>query len=239
MNNRIIIGSIVVAVSLFLAWKIGLWLEPGPAEKAAVANSSSAVKEPPFATGKVRETVTFELREVKAADDGKSVEGVGVVRFDLERADIKPAVIAILRVIKEKFPSAQRISLILTPSIDCLTCRIAEAAYDNGKVKLYYGTPTLEQMEESNRNIGAQTASGKAADRPVLVRPSGEAYSMGLDVMKAVEAARKSNPGLNDDQLLDKAAAATGLSYVVVKRHRDFMTAYYSGNAFGNEVFDM
>ena len=57
--------------------------------------------------------------------------------------------------------------------------------------------------------------------------------------MMAIEAARKKNPGMNEDQILEQAAAVTGLPYVVVKRHRDFMTAYYSGNAFGSETFDM
>ncbi|GAM10322.1 hypothetical protein OR1_02611 [Geobacter sp. OR-1] len=242
MNNittRIIIGSITIFVSLLIAWRIGLWLEPAPEEKSAIVTRSSAAKEPPFASGKVRENLPFELRNVKVTDGGRSIEGVGIVRFDIDRSDIKPAVIAILRVINAKFPVAKQIALSLTPSVDCPVCKIAEAKYDNGRVRLDFGTPTLKQIEESNSRIGVPSASGKVEDRPLLSRPNGETFGTGLNVMIAIAAGRKKNPGMNDDQLLDQASAATGLSYVVVKRHRDFMTAYYSGNAFGSETFDM
>lgn len=238
MNNRILIGIISVFISLFLAWRIGIWLEPSPEQKAAATRPITA-KEPAFATGKVREDLTFELRKVTVADGGKSLEGFGIVRFDIDRADIKPTVIAMLKIMKEKHPATNRISLSLTPSVDCPACGIAKARYDEGKVKLEYGVPTLQQIEESNSRIGTPTASGEKDDRPLLVRPNGEAIIRGLDVMKAIEAAHRENPELNDEQLLDKAAAATGLSYVVVKRNRDFMRAYYSGNGFGSESFTM
>lgn len=236
-NRRIIIGIISVFLSLFLAWRIGLWLEPTPEEKSAITSPSPAAKQPAFANGKVRENLPFELRNVKAADDGRSVEGVGIIRFDIDPADIKPAVITMLKVLKGKFPGAKQIALDLSPSIDCPACKIAEARYDNGKVTLNYGIPTMKQIEESNSGIRAVSASGKAVDRPRLFRPDGETFGIGLNVMIAIEAARKKNPGMNDDQLIDQAAAATGLSSVVAKRHRDFIAAYYSGNAFGSETF--
>lgn len=237
-TDRIIIGFIAVVVSLFLAWRIGLWLEPTPEEKSAIRNLSPAAKEPPFARGKVRENLPFELRNVKAADDGRKVEGIGVIRFDIDPADVKPAVVTMLKLLKEKFPVAKQIALTVVPSIDCPACRIAEARYDNGRVTLDYGIPTLKQIEESNSRIGVAPASGNAAERPRLFRPDGEAFAIGMNVMSAIEAARKKNPAMNDDQLLDQASAATGLSSVVVRRHRDFMSAYYSGNAFGSETFD-
>jgi len=105
-------------------------------------------------------------------------------------------------------------------------------------VNLAYGTPTLAQIEESNRQIG-QPASGETDNRPLLFQPNGEAFSAGLIVMTAIEAARGKNPALSDEQLLDAAAASTGLSYVVVKRNRDFMKTYYSGDGFGSESFDL
>ena len=236
-TNRIIIGTITVLVSLFLAWRIGLWLEPTPAEKGALSTPLYTAKEPAFATGKVRDDLPYELRKVKATEGEKSVAGLGIVRFDIGRGDIKPVVIAMLKVVREKFPAAQQIALDLTPSVNCPDCRIAEARYDNGRVKLAYGTPTLAQIEESNRQIG-QPASEKT-DRPLLFQPNGEAFSAGLIVMTAIEAAREKDSGLSDEQLLDAAAAATGLSYVVVKRTRDFMRAYYSGDDFGSESFDL
>lgn len=239
ITTRIIVGSITVFISLLLAWRIGLWLEPGPEEKNAVITSSPAAKEPPFATGKVRENLPFQLRNVTVADGGRSIGGVGIVRFDIDRGDIKPAVVAMLKVVKEKFPAAKQISLNLSPSVDCPACRIAEAAYDSGRVTLAYGTPTLRQIEESNSRADAPSASEKGVDRPLLFRPDGETFAIGLRVMMAIDAGRQKNPGLNDDQLLDQAATVTGLPYTVVKRHRDFMAAYYSGNAFGSETFDM
>lgn len=239
MTTRIIIGSITVLVSLFLAWRIGLWLEPGPEEKSATITPSSAAKEPPFASGKVRENFSFELRNVKVTEGGRNVEGVGIVKFDTDRGDIKPAVIAIIKVVKEKFPVVKQITLSLSPSIDCPACKIAEAKYDNGRVTLDYGIPTLSQIEESNSRIGVPSGSGKVDDRPRLFRPNGETFGVGLNVMLTIEAARKKNPGMTDEQLLDQAATTTGLPYAVVKRHRDFMAAYYSGNAFGSETFDI
>ena len=240
MNNRkgLMIGLVSVFISLFFAWRIGIWLEPTPEQKAAASRPITA-KEPAFATGKVRDDLTFELRKVTVTDGGTSVGGFGIVRFDIDRADIKQTVVAMLKIMKEKHPAAKRISLSLTPSVDCPACGIAEARYDEGKVKLEYGIPTLQQIEESNSRIGTPTASGEKDDRPLLVRPNGEAIIRGLAVMKALEAARQQNPELNDEQLLDKAAAATGLPYVVVKRHRDFMRGYYSGNSFGSETFTM
>lgn len=237
-TNRIIIGTITVLVSLFLAWRIGLWLEPTPAEKGALSTPLYTAKEPAFATGKVRDDLPYELRNVKAAEGGKNVAGLGIVRFDIGRGDIKPVVIALLKVVKKKFPAAQQIALDLTPSVNCPDCRIAEARYDNGRVNLAYGTPTLAQIEESNRQIG-QPASGETDNRPLLFQPNGEAFSAGLIVMTAIEAARGKNPALSDEQLLDAAAASTGLSYVVVKRNRDFMKTYYSGDGFGSESFDL
>jgi hypothetical protein len=236
--NRIVIGLVSVFISLFFAWRIGIWLEPSPEQKAAATRPITA-KEPAFATGKVRDDLTFEMRKVTVADGGKSVEGLGIVRFDIDRADIKPTVVAMLKIMKEKHTAANRISLSLTLSADCLDCCIARARYNEGRVKLEYGVPTLQQIEESNSRIGTTTASGEKDDRPLLVRPNGEAIIRGLDVMKAIETARRENPELNDEQLLDKAAAATGLSYVVVKRNRDFMRGYYSGDGFGSETFTM
>lgn len=236
--NRLVIGLISVFIALFLAWRIGIWLEPSPEQKAAATRPITA-KEPPFAAGKVRGDLAFELRNVKASEGGTAVEGLGIVRFDIDRSDIRPAVTAMLKVLKEKNPAAKRITLTLTPSADCPDCGIAIAGYDNGKVKLGYGVPTMKQIEESNSRIGTPTASGAKDDRPLLFRPNGEAISKGLDVMKAIEASRRQNPDLNDEQLLDKAAADTGLTYVVVKRHRDFMRAYYSGSAFGSETFEL
>lgn len=186
----------------------------------------------------MRENFPFELRNVKIAEGGASIGGVGIVKFDIDRGEIKPAVVAMLKVMKEKFPAAKQIILDLSPTVDCPACKIAEARYDNGKVTLNYGIPTLKQIEESNSQIGVPSGSGKAIERPRLFRPNGEAFGVGLRVMMAIEAARQKNPGMNDDKLLDQAATETGLSYVVVKRHRDFMTAYYSGNAFGSETFD-
>ena len=116
---------------------------------------SPAAKDPPFATGKVRENLPFELRNVKVADGGRSIEGVGIVRFDMDRGDTKPAVIAILKVVKEKFPGAKQIALGLSPSVDCPTLKIAEATWDNGRVTLKYGIPTLGQIEAPNSRIGA------------------------------------------------------------------------------------
>lgn len=242
MNNitpRIIIGSIMVFVALILAWRIGLWLEPGPEEKSAMITPSSAAKEPPFATGKVRENFRFELRDVKVTDEGMSIQGVGIVRFDIDRADIKTAVIAMLKVLKEKCPGAKQIILSLSPSVDCPACKIAEAKYDNGKVTLNYGIPTLKQIEESNSRIDVPSDSGNPVVRHRLFRPNGETFGAGLRVMMAIEAVRKKNPGMNDDQILEQASTATGLPFVVVRRHWDFMTAYYSGNAFGSETFDI
>src|SRR6266567_1739678 len=101
MNNittRIIIGSITVFVSLILAWRVGLWLEPGPEEKSAMITHSSAAKEPPFATGKVRENLPFELRNVRVTEGGTSIEGVGIIKFDIDRGDIKQPIIKISKV---------------------------------------------------------------------------------------------------------------------------------------------
>jgi hypothetical protein len=241
MNGRtykLVTGIISLFIALFLAWRIGLWLEPEPKQGSpAPALSSPAAKEPAFATGTVKKDLNFEVRSVTLSDKGKTVEGIGIVRFDSDRSELKAAGVAMVKKMKEKVPAAERIVLTLKPAVDCPVCAMAEVAWDRGKVALRYGIPSLEQMEGANALIGTKTEKGETVDRPRLHRPDKETFGAGLAVTLAMDAARKKNPALGDEQLLEQAAAAAGLNYVVARRHRDFMAAYYTANGYGEETF--
>ena len=243
MNGRtykLVTGIVSLFIALFLAWRIGLWLEPEPRQGSpAPAVSSPAAKEPPFVAGTVKKDLNFEVRSVTLSDQGKTVEGIGIVRFDSDRSELKAAAVAMMRKLKEKVPAAERIALTLKPAVDCPVCAMAEVAWERGDAVLRYGTPSLEQMEAANARIGTKKETGETIDGPRLHRPDRESFGAGLAVTLAMDAARKKNPSLNDEQLLEQAAAATGLNYVVARRHRDFMAAYYTGNSYGDEKFNL
>ncbi len=243
MNGRtykLVTGIISLFIALFLAWRIGLWLEPEPKQETPVpAVSSPSAKEPPFVTGMVKKDLNFEVRNVRFSDRGKTVEGIGIVTFDSDWSDLKAAAVAMLKKLKEKVPAAERIALTLKPAVECPVCDMAEVAWDRGKVELRYGIPSQEQMEEANARIGTKNEKGETVDRPRLYRPDKETFGAGLAVTLAMDAARKKNPALGDEQLLEQAAAATGLSYVVARRHWDFMAAYYTADGSGNETFNL
>lgn len=243
MNGRtykLVTGIISLFIALFLAWRIGLWLEPEPRSGSpAPAVSSPVAKEPPFVTGTVKKDLGFEVRSVRISDQGKTVAGIGIVRFDSDRSELKAVAVAMVTKLKEKVPAAERITLTLKPSVDCPVCAMAEVAWDRGKVALRYGIPSLEQMEGANARIGTKDEEGATVDRPRLHRPDRESFGAGLAVTQALDTARKKNPALNEEQLLEQAAAATGLNYVVARRHRDFMAAYYTGSGYGEETFTL
>lgn len=240
MNGRtykLVTGIISLSIALFLAWKIGLWLEPEPKQGNPAPAPSTAAKEAPFVTGMVKKGVSFEVRNVSFGDKGKTVEGIGITGFDGDWPDLKEAALAMLKKLKETVPAAERIALTLKPGVECPVCSMAEIEWNRGEVKLRYGVPSLEQMEKANAVIGTKDESGKTIDRPRLYRPDKETFGVGLAVTQALEAARKKNPALGEEQLLNQAVAATGLSYVVARRHRDFMTSYYRANGYGEETF--
>lgn len=243
MNGRtykLVTGIISLFIALFLAWRIGLWLEPEPKqENPAPAVPSPAAKEPPFVSGTVRKDLNFEVRNVSLSDKGKTVEGIGIVGFDSDRSDLKAATVTMLKKLKEKVPPAERIVLTLKPAVECPVCAMAQAAWEQGKVALRYGIPSLEQMEEANALIGTKDKEGETVDRPRLYRPDKETFAAGLAITQAIDAARKKNPSLGDDQLLEQAAAATGLNYAVARRGRDFMAAYYTADGYGEESFNL
>jgi|GEM_PF-1837140 len=242
MNNksvRIIAGIISVAVSLFLAWRIGLWLEPAPVQQGpkAVATTANVAKSPPFASGKVSEQLTYELHRVQPSADGKIFDGVGLVRFDIRQEELKPVVQSMLKELHKKIPHLQKIHLFIRPSLDCTACTIAEVSSQQGNAVLKFGIPSLAQIYANNAQIGNLSPSGEKIDRPRLSLPDRESFSGGLAVVTAMDAARRKSPALTDDQLLEQAATATGVSYVVAKKYLDFMRAYFTGDTFGSETF--
>ncbi len=243
MNGRtykLATGIISLLIALFLAWRIGLWLEPDPKQGSpAPAVSSPATKDPPFVSGEVRKDLTFEVRSVRFSDKGKTVEGIGIIRFDSDRSELKAAAVAMVRKLKEKIPAAERIALTLKPAVDCPVCAMADVVWDRGKVVLRYGIPSLEQMEAANALIGTKKETGETIDGPRLHRPDKETFGTGLAVTLAIEAARQKNAALGEEQTLEQATAATGINYVVARRHRDFMAAYYTGNSYGDETFNL
>lgn len=243
MNGRtykLVTGIISLFIALFLAWRIGLWLEPAPQQGSpAPAVSSPAAKEPPFVTGTVKKDLGFEVRNVAFSDKGKAVAGIGIVRFDSDRSELKAAAVAMVTKLKEQVPAAERITLTLKPAVDCPVCAMAEVAWDRGTAVLRYGIPSLEQMEAANARIGTKDEEGKPVDQPRLYRPDRETFAAGLAVTLAMDAARKNDPALGDEQLLEQAAAATGINYVVARRHRDFMAAYYTASGYGEETFTL
>lgn len=243
MNGRtykLVTGIISLFIALFLAWRIGLWLEPElRPEGAAPAVSSPVAKEPPFVTGTVKKDLGFEVRNVRFSDRGKTVAGIGIVRFDSDRSELKGAAVAMVTKMKEKVPAAERITLTLKPAVDCPVCAMAEVAWDRGTAVLRYGIPSLEQMETANARIGTKNEKGETVDAPRLHHPDRESFAAGLAVTVAMDAARKKNPALGDEQLLEQAAAATGINYVVARRHRDFMAAYYTATGYGEETFTL
>ncbi|WP_306532469.1 hypothetical protein [Geobacter sp.] len=239
-NYKLVTGIISLFIALFLAWRIGLWLEPDPKQgNPAPAVSSPAAKEPPFVTGEVKKDLTFEVRSVRFSDKGKTVEGIGIVRFDSDRSELKGAAVAMVKKLKEKVPAAERITLTLKPAVDCPVCTMAEASWDRGKVVLRYGIPTMDQMEAANALIGTKKETDETVDRPRLHRPDRESFGTGLAITMAIEAVRKKDPALSDEQALEQASAATGINYVVARRHRDFMAAYYTGTSYGDETFNL
>lgn len=236
---RIIAGTISVAVSLFLAWRIGLWLEPAPAQQGPkpVVAAGNATKSPPFASGKVSEQLAYELHRVQPSKDGKIFDGVGLVRFDIRQEELKPVAQSMLKELYKKIPQVQRIHLFIRPSLDCTACTIAEVSSQQGNTVLTFGIPSLAQIDANNALIGTKSPSGEKIDRPRLQLPDRESFSGGLAVVMAMDAARKKSPALTEDQLLEQAAAATGVSSVVAKKHLDFMRAYFTGDRFGSETF--
>lgn len=242
MNNRatkLLIGIVSISFALLLAWRIGLWLEPeqGPAGSTALAPPTA--KAPPFASSQAGDKLPFELRDVQLSADKTTVTGIGIVRFDITQAEIRPATEAMLRAVKQKVPAAKRISLTLRPTVECPVCTIAETEYAAGKVTIRYGIPSLGQIDAANALIGTKKADGTVDDRPRLYLPDGKTFAAGLAVTLAIAKARQKNAALTDEQLLEQAANATGLPYSVVERYRDFMDAYYTGNAYGSESFTL
>jgi hypothetical protein len=240
MNGRtykLVTGIISLVIALFLAWKIGLWLEPEPKQTPSAPAPAPTVKEAPFVTGMVKKDVSFEVRNVRFSDKGKTVEGIGIAAFDSNWANLKEAALAMLKKLKETVPAAERIALTLKPGVECPVCTMAEVEWNRGQVSIRYGVPSLQQMESANAAIGTKDETGKTIDRPHLYRPDKTTFGTGLAVTLAMDAARKKNPALGDDQLLEQAAAATGLNYVIAKRHRDFMAAYYKARGYGEETF--
>lgn len=237
-TSKIIIGAVSVILALFLAWRIGLWLEPQPEAKKPVQTLSSAAKQPPFASGKTQGGTSFELRNVRIGVDGKSVEGIGIVRFDIRREELKPVAIAMLRTLKEKVPAVERMSLSLKPSVDCPVCTIAQVAYVKGRTVLSYGIPSIEQINSHNAQIGSSRGSARTSETPLNL-PDRQTFGNGIAVTMAIDAARKKNLHMTDEQLLQQASAATGLPDVVAERYRDFMAAYYTENTFGTETFQI
>lgn len=240
MNGRtykLVTGIISLFIALFLAWKIGLWLEPEPKQSPSAPTPPPTTKEAPFVTGKVKKDVSFEVRNVRFSDKGKTVEGIGIAAFDSDWPDLKEAALAMLKKLKETVPAAERIALTLKPGVECPVCSMAEVEWNRGEVTLRYGVPSLKQMEAVNAVIGTKDETGNTIDRPRLYRPDKATFGTGLAVTLALDTARKKNPALGDEQLLDQAVAATGLSYVVARRHRDFMAAYYKSSGYGEETF--
>ena len=238
-SGRVIIGAISVFIALVLAWRIGLWLEPEPRRESLPAASQPAGQDPPFATGKVRENFVFSLREVRATAEGTVVEALGVVPYDIERQDVKPAAVAMLRLLKEKFPLAQQLRVTMVFAKEFSQLVIAEVEHDKGRTLVRYGIPTMEQIEENNRKIGSAEVRGGAGETVRLSRPDREGFAAGLDVLRAMALAADKDRTLGNDKLLERAATATGLPYVVARRHHDFLLAYYTGSRFGEEVFSL
>jgi hypothetical protein len=232
-NFRIAVGVVSIIVALFLAWRVGLWLEPEkqtsiPATGLPTAAGQGAL----FLSGEVRQGLTFELRDVRVAEGGKSAEGMGVVRFDVRREDLKPLSVAMLGALKQKLPAAERVKLAVKPYAGA-PCVIGEIEWSGGSTRLSYGIPTQQQIDASNALIGTKEGD----DRPRLYVPDGETFASGLSVTLAIEAARAKNPGSSEELLLEKGPVAAGVPYGTAKRSRDFMRWYYTGNRYGSEEF--
>lgn len=227
----ILIAAVSIGVALFLAWRVGLWLEPEPDGVPDVP--IQAPTSPPYAKGQVSPELHFELRDVRLSEEGKRAEGFGIVRYSVKREEVRPVAEAMLRTLKAKAPVAEIVFLTLRPAVDCPACDIAEVSWKKGVAEIRFGIPSMAQIEEWNLGVG------KIDGRVPLHLPDRETFSAGIAVIMAMDALKKQKPETGEESLLEQAAQQAGVPYATAKRSREFIRAYYTGNRYGSEKFDL
>lgn len=229
--SSIVIGLITIAGAMFLAWRIGLWLETPVDQVPDVP--IHAPTSPPFAKGQVSGDLHFELRDVRLKEERTRAEGAGIIRYSIRHQEVKPAAIAMLRALKGKAPEAEKITLVIRPTVEWPAGDIAEVAWEKGEAVLTYGIPSLVQIDEWNAKVS------KNDDRPLLHVPDRETFSTGVAVIIAMNELEKQQKEATEDQLLEQAAKKVGAPYTAAKRSKDYIRAYYTGNKYGSEKFEL
>lgn len=207
-------------------------------------------KIPPSMTKGAVENLSLSTEEQtgKNVKGGKIIKAYGVVPFDIKREQIRPTLLAAIRVLKQNNPGCEWIWVGIVPDKSLIgTGRLAgRAEYKEGGLDIYYGIPSDKQMDEWNALIGkpVKDFSGDTTyinDSPRLSRPDRETFDPAIKALKSYD--RLTIESRHADRIdyaaLYKAASKdTGIPVKKAKTLINFMNSYYSG-AWGKETISL
>lgn len=173
---------------------------------------------------------------------GTAIIAVGVIPFDIKREQIKPTILAALKVLIRKYPDATGIFIRLAPDKDLAKYAYfaGTADYENNEITVDYKIPTDKQINDWNSEIGKPIElEGKSLgtnDSPRLLRFDKKLFDIATKVTLSYHKAQKQLANKYIDQPLKTASTQeiyhlvsgeTGVSDKDAQYYRNLMDAYY------------
>ncbi len=187
---------------------------------------------------------------------GKAIIATGIVPYDIKREQVKPSLLAILKVVVEKYPKATGIFVRLAPDeqLGRLAYFAGKADYEGNVITVHYGVPADEQIKNWNSEIGKPiTFEGKTLgtnDSPPLSRFNKETFDTGKKIILLYYKTEKqliakySNQPLKmptTEQISKIVAKEMGISLKEVTRHHRLLSNYFSAGTgiWGKETINL
>lgn len=187
---------------------------------------------------------------------GKAIIATGIVPFDIKREQVKPSLLAILRVAAEKYPKATGIFVRLTPDeqLGRFAYFAGKADYEDNVITVHYGVPSDEQIKKWNSEIGKPITFEESTlginDSPQLSRFNKETFDSGKKIILLFHKIEKQlydkyiNQPLKSpttEQISRIAAKELGLSLKEVTHHHRLLSNYFSAGTgiWGKETINL
>jgi hypothetical protein len=216
--------------------------------------------------------INFNKKEVSMCDrqPDYTILGKSTVPFDIKREQIKPSLLAALKDSLKNIKKCQHIWIDLYPDRSFAPYQlnmVGRVEYYQGKITLYYGIPSDEQMREHNGEIGktkSYTCSKEevakpgflnackkvgtttwVVDKPYLTRPDKAFFDLGKKVsVSRVELQLKlyyERRKYKMEDLYRIVSNKLKMPYAEVKKYDDYFRAYYTwlpnSEKWGKEVY--
>lgn len=203
-------------------------------------------KIPPSMTNGAVENLNLSIEKQtgKSRYGGTLIKAYGVVPFNIKREQIRPTLLAAIRVLKQNNPGCEWFWVGIVPETMALakTGRlVGRAEYTEGELDIYYGIPSDKQMDEWNAQIGKPVKDLLGGDTyindsPRLYSPDKEIFNSGIKALRSYDRLSIANSGAG---LYGAVSKETGIGVKKIKPLISLMNNYYTPGNWGKETISL